>query len=96
MIKIKINCSKIQKDKLFRGENGLYLDAVMIETPNSQYGQDYMIVQDVTKEEREKGIKGAILGDAKIIGQKPQAAPKPAAVPASRPTAPAPTESEPF
>lgn len=51
MIKIKLDVSKIQKDRLFKGAKGTYLDCTLLETPNSEYG-DYMIVQDVTKEER--------------------------------------------
>ncbi len=69
MIKFKLNCSKIDKTKLFKGEKGTYLDAVMIETPNSEYG-DYMIVQEVSKEERAAGVKGAILGNAKIFEKR--------------------------
>ena len=76
MIKLKINVSAITKSKLFRGEKGVYLDATLIETPNNQYGDDYMIVEDVTKEERLSGIKGPILGNAKIIGQPQQQAPR--------------------
>ena len=75
MITGKINCSKIDKTRLFKGEKGTYLDVVLIETPNDQHGNDYMIVQGVTKEEREKGIRGAILGNAKIRGgSRPQQA----------------------
>lgn len=77
MITGKINVLAIDKARLFQGEKGKYLDIVLIETPNSQYGDDYMIVQSVTKEEREKGVKGPILGNAKIVGGKQ--APKPAA-----------------
>lgn len=73
MITGKINCSKIDKTRLFKGEKGTYLDVVLIETPNDQHGNDYMIVQGVTKEEREKGIRGAILGNAKVRGgNRPQ------------------------
>ena len=68
MITAKINVLQIEKSRLFQGEKGKYLDIVLIETPTSQYG-DYMIVQGVSKEEREKGIKGPILGNAKIIGK---------------------------
>ena len=64
MIKLQIDVTKIDKAKLFKGEKGTYLNCVLIETPNSPYS-DYMIVQDTTKEERDAGIKGAILGNAK-------------------------------
>jgi len=67
MIVLKIDVSKIDKTKLFKGAKGTYLDAVLIETPNNQYGDTHMIVQSVSKEEREKGIKGAILGNAKTL-----------------------------
>lgn len=66
MITGKIDVLKIPKDKLYKGEKGTYLDFVLIETPNSQYG-DYMVKRNVTKEEREAGIDGEILGNAKIF-----------------------------
>lgn len=67
MIAGKIDVLKIDKSKLFKGAKGTYLDIALIETPNGQYG-DYMIVQSVSKEEREAGVKGAILGNAKNMG----------------------------
>ena len=77
MIALKIDVTKIEKERMFRSAKtgSVYLDAVAIETPNSEYG-DYMIVQEVTKEERLDGVKGPILGNGKILG-KQQAAPKP-------------------
>lgn len=75
MIVAKINCAAIDKAKLYQGEKGKYLDIVLIETPASRYGDDFMVVQGTSKEEREKGIKGAILGNAKIIGGKKPAPP---------------------
>ena len=66
MITAKIDVSKIDKSKLYKGEKGIYLNVVLIDTPNSEYS-DYMVVQETTKEEREAGIKGGILGNAKIL-----------------------------
>ncbi len=65
----KINLTKIEKQRLFKSEStgNIYLDIVLIETSENEYGQSHMIVQQVTKEEREKGIKGAILGNCKVI-----------------------------
>lgn len=77
MIKLKIDVTKIEKARLFKGEKGTYLDVLLIETPNDKYGNAYMAVQEVTKEERLAGIKGPVLGNAKVFGQAP--APKPAA-----------------
>lgn len=64
VINCKIDVSKITKAKLFKGEKGLYLNCTLIPTPNSQYG-DFMLVEDTTKEEREAGTKGVILGNGK-------------------------------
>lgn len=63
MITLNIDIDKIDNDKLFKGKKGTYLDAVLIETPKGH--NDYMIVQSVSKADRDAGIKGAILGNAK-------------------------------
>ena len=63
----KISVNKIAKEKLFKGKVNTYLDIVLIPSPNDQYGNDYMIVQSASKEERLAGKRGAILGNAKII-----------------------------
>ena len=67
-ISVSIDVTKIDKERLFVGKKGKYLDVTLIETPNSQYDDDYMAVQSVTKEEREGGMQGAILGNGKIFG----------------------------
>ena len=67
MITVKIDVTKVDKSKLYKGQKGTYLDVVLIETPNDTYGNDYMAVQGVNKLDRQKGIKGAILGNAKIL-----------------------------
>lgn len=81
MITAKINVSKIDKTKLFKGKNGMYLDIVLIETQNDQYGNDYMVVQGVSKEERAAGKKGEILGNAKIFQKRSAPRPQPASPP---------------
>ena len=72
-IAAKIAVNKIDKTKLFKGKTDTYLDVILIDTPDSRYGDDFMVVQSVTKEEREQGIRGAILGNAKFVGRKPDA-----------------------
>ena len=67
MITGKINLSKIDKDKLFKGEKGIYLDIAMFDIPDNEYGDDFIIVQSLSKEEREAGEQGAILGNGKIF-----------------------------
>ena len=67
----KINVMKIDKAKMFNADSGaVYLDIVLIPSPENQYGNDYMIVQSISKEEREAGVKGAILGNAKVYKPK--------------------------
>lgn len=67
IIRINIDVTKIDKKRLFKGKKGVYLDATLLPTQNSQYDDTHMIVQDVSKEEREQGIKGAILGNAREL-----------------------------
>ena len=69
MITGKIDVKKIDKARLYVGQKGIYLDFVLIETPDSDFG-DYMIVQSISKEERLAGKKGEIIGNAKIFAKK--------------------------
>lgn len=72
-ISVRLDVSKIDKAKLYKGAKGVYLDAAIIMKDEvDQYGNIGMIVQSVTKEEREQGVKGAILGNVKYIGQAAQ------------------------
>lgn len=101
VISASVDVTKIDKNRLFTGKpnedgnSSRYLDITLIETPNSKYDDDYMVVQSVTKEEREGGMQGAILGNGKIFGgdrrevvepsqfapePQPQAKPTPASV----------------
>lgn len=74
ILTVKIDVTKINKDKLFVGKpkadgsTPKYLDLVLMETPDDKYGNDFRVVQSVSKEERAAGVKGAILGNAKWIG----------------------------
>lgn len=77
-VSLKIDVSKIDKARLFSGQKGTYLDATIFVDLDSldQYGNSGMITQDVTKEEKQQGIKGNILGNGKVFwkegGQAPQ------------------------
>ena len=68
----KINLAKIDKSKLFKSDKtgAIYLDIVIIETQNNEYGNSHMVVQSVTKEERESGKRGEILGNIKELSQQ--------------------------
>ena len=64
-----INVNKIDKEKLFKGKKGNYLDIVLIPTPDSKYDQDYVIMQQTKKDE-----ESIILGNGKIAqGKKKEA-----------------------
>ena len=70
IIKVKLDVMKIDKSKLFIGKNGAkYLDITLLENRDGadKYGNNFMVVQEVSKEEREAGVRGAILGNGKIM-----------------------------
>ena len=77
MISAQIDVTKIDKARLYTGKKGVYLNVVLIETPDSDYG-DYMIVEDIPHKERLEGKRGEILGNAKIktSSQNMQGSPK--------------------
>jgi hypothetical protein len=84
IISIKIDVTKIEKERLYKGSKGTYLDAVLMYNDEpDQYGNNGMIIQSVTKEEREAGTRGAILGNVKVIGST-----NAPAAPAAQPQAP--------
>lgn len=64
MINISINVKRLDKNKLRKKGDDVYADITAIETPGGKYGE-WMIVQDQTKEERERKEKGVILGNGK-------------------------------
>lgn len=80
-ISIKIDVTKIDKARLYKGAKGTYLNAIMI-AKETDYG-DFMIIEDISREERLKGVKGNILGNGKILekvrtvgaAQKPESKP---------------------
>ena len=64
MITLSIDVTRLDKSKFVVGKKGTYCNLVLIETPNSNYG-DFMVKQDCTKEERESGVQMPILGNGK-------------------------------
>lgn len=74
MQRLKIDVKKINKALLFEGEKGVYMDLTLMDNRDGcpdQYGNDGFIIQDVTKQRREAGEKGPIIGNWKYIGQRP-------------------------
>jgi len=71
MIKIKLDVTKIDKSRLYKGAKGTYLDLVVYENESPDiYGNDYSVKQDCTKEDRDAGVKMPYIGNGKRIGQK--------------------------
>ena len=78
-VNLKIDVSKIQKEHLFKGEKGTYLDltAFINVDEQGQYGDNGMITQNW--KDQQKG-EGPILGNVKVFwrddGQQAQQAPQ--------------------
>lgn len=69
-LKISIDVTKINKAALYKGKKGTYLNLVVWENRDGedQYGNHYRVDQDLPKEMRDMGEKGAILGNGKNFG----------------------------
>jgi hypothetical protein len=68
-VRIKIDVMKIDKALLYKGAKGTYLDATVFIDPDNpgQYGDHGMITQDISKEARDAGEKGPILGNVEVF-----------------------------
>jgi hypothetical protein len=79
-IQLKIDVTKISKPDLYQGKKGLYLDAILWENRDgqSQYGDDGYVTQGISKEKRDAGERGPIIGNWKHMEKKSDA-PKAAA-----------------
>ena len=68
LIALNLNLSLVDKARLYKGKKGQYLSAVLHLTPTvDQYGNNGFVVESTTKEERQAGQRGTILGNAKIL-----------------------------
>jgi hypothetical protein len=90
-VAIRIDVSKIDKARLFKGQKGIYLDATAFIDLDQldEYGNSGMITQDVSKDERAQGVKGNILGNSKVFfkdgGQPQSGAHQPQSQPQAQP-----------
>ncbi len=68
-ISIKIDVTKLDKARFFKGAKGTYADlTTFIDLDNlDQYDNNGFISQSVTKEERDQNIQTAILGNCKVF-----------------------------
>jgi hypothetical protein len=68
-ISLRIDVTKIEKERLYKGAKGTYLDLITfidLDTAD-QYGNHGFISQSVTKDERDAGVKTPILGNSKVL-----------------------------
>ena len=76
LISLSIDVDKLDVKRLYKGKKGKYLSATLfLKEETDQYGNNGFIVESITKEEREAGKKGTIIGNAKFMagGSKPSA-----------------------
>ncbi len=91
LVSIRIDLDKVDNNRVFQGAKGRYLDivGVLTELPD-QYQNNGFVTQQVTKEERQQGVKMPVLGNFKKLAdlQPKGFAPNAPAVPQA-PKAPA-------
>ncbi len=107
LVSIRIDLDKVDNARIYQGAKGRYLDIVGVLTETSdQYQNNGFVTQQITKEERQQGVKMPVLGNFKKLAdlqpkgfapnapsvpQTPQAPARPAGVPVGAQTpAPAP------
>jgi len=68
-INVQIDVTKIDKERLYKGAKGTYLNlTTFVDVYNKdQYDNNGFIGQSLTKEERESGQKMNILGNVNVI-----------------------------
>ena len=76
-LSVRIDVTKIDKERLYKGEKGTYLDlTTFVDTAEQdQYENNGFISQSVDKEEREKGGQTPILGNVKVFYTDGESAP---------------------
>lgn len=76
-LSVRIDVTKIEKDRLYKGSKGTYLDlTTFVDTDEvDQYDNNGFISQSVDKEEREQGVKTPILGNVKVFYTDGESAP---------------------
>lgn len=68
--------SKAEKEHFRTGKDGRrYMDFKLVPTNKTKHNHDFMVVQNVSKEARDKGIRGPILGNADIYFSKDEPTP---------------------
>ena len=76
-ITITIDVKKLNKDHFIVGKPDrdgkpvLYCDLVLFPSKEERYGNTHFVVQGVPKQARENGVKGGIVGNAKVPTPEP-------------------------
>lgn len=98
MIVLKIDVTKIDKNHLFVGKSGKYLDCILNENRDGpdQYGNAGFIAQSVSKEAKASGVRGPIIGNYKEIVTLPKAPKQTESKPAAKPNPVATEDDCPF
>ena len=92
--RININVTRIDKAHLVPGKSGKYLGLTFWENDQpDQYGNAGFVTQEISKEARDRGEKGPIIGNWKHA--QPRQQPKPAA-PKPAPAQPEAEDDVPF
>ena len=68
-VSLKIDVTKLDKSRFFRGEKGTYLDvtAFIDLDGEDQYGNAGFLTQSMSQEERQAGYQMPIIGNSKIF-----------------------------
>jgi hypothetical protein len=68
-ISVRIDVTKIDKTRLFKGDKGTYLDLTTFVNTDEKdkYDNNGFISQSTSKEERDGGIQTPILGNVKVF-----------------------------
>ena len=68
-VKLKIDVTQIEKARLYKGNDGIYLHATaFIDTEEAdQWGNNGGIAQDISREEKDEGVKRPKIGNAQIF-----------------------------
>ena len=98
MITLKLKTNLIDKTRIFRGKKHNYLDLVLIENRNGtdEFGNDGIVKQSVTAQERADGIEMPIIGNWSHVRTKSAPAPAPSPAPSSAPAGNLAEEDYPF
>ena len=73
-LNLSIDVTKLDKSRFYKGKKGTYakLTCFVDTEETSQYGDNGTIMQELSKEDRDNGVKLPILGNAKVFWQDGQ------------------------